>query len=222
MKYITVLSTIFLFANSQAQSNLFESWNSIKFDYKISKNFEINYEIQLRLKSKRELYDQLFNELDFKYQFSKNLYAGFVYRITEKNDDFGNYIASKNFTRNQFYIGYKIEKWRYEMEFQAKYQIKDKVSSDRLFKLYIPKKYFRYKLSLSKDFKNWKLDPKINFEFFLRDKSYANIYDKLRISIGTKYKFNKKNSLNIGYFYDNDFSYPFKTEGLKLRYNFSL
>lgn len=222
MKYIIIIITFFSLENIQAQSNLFESWNSVKLDYKISKKFQINYEIQLRLKSQRELYDQLFNELDFKYLFSNNLYAGFVFRITEKNDDFGYYTYSKNFTRNQFYLGYKIEKWRYELEFQAKYQIKDKVSSNRAFKVYIPKKHFRYKLSLSKDFKNWKLDPKVNFEFFLRDKSYANIYDKLRISIGTKYKFNKKNSINVGYFYDNDFSYPFKTEGLKLRYNFSL
>ena len=222
MRYIIIIITLISLENIQAQSNLFESWNSVKLDYKISKKFQINYEIQLRLKSQRELYDQLFNELDFKYLFSNNLYAGFVFRITEKNDDFGYYTDSKNFTRNQFYLGYKIEKWRYELEFQAKYQIKDKVSSNRAFKVYIPKKYFRYKLSLSKDFKNWKLDPKVNFEFFLRDKSYANIYDKLRISIGTKYKFNKKNSINVGYFYDNDFSYPFKTEGLKLRYNFSL
>ena len=166
MKYIIIFITFFSIENIQGQSNLFESWNSIKLDYKISKSFQINYEIQLRLKSQRELYDQLFNELDFKYEFSNNLNAGFVFRITEKNDDFGNYIASKNFTRNQFYIGYKIEKWRYELEFQVKYQIKDKVSSNRAFKVYIPKKYFRYKLSFSKDFKNWKLDPKVNFEFF--------------------------------------------------------
>lgn len=222
MRYLIFILSLVSVINAQQKSDLFQSWNSIKLDYKVSKNFEINYEIQLRLKSQRELYDQLFNELDFKYEFSSNLYTGFVFRFTEKNDDSGNYIASKNFTRNQFYLGYKIEKWRYELEFQMKYQIKDKVSSDRDYKIYIPKKYFRYKLSIAKDFKNWKLDPKLNFEFFLRDKSYADIYDKIRVSFGTKYKFNNNNSINVGYFYDNDFSLPFKIEGIKIRYNYSL
>ena len=131
MRYLIFILSLVSVINAQQKSDLFQSWNSIKLDYKVSKNFEINYEIQLRLKSQRELYDQLFNELDFKYEFSSNLYTGFVFRFTEKNDDSGNYIASKNFTRNQFYLGYKIEKWRYELEFQMKYQIKDKVSSDR-------------------------------------------------------------------------------------------
>ena len=219
---ILIFSSSFSSLFSQYNSDLFESWNSIKIDYKISEKFEINYEIQLRLKSDRELYDQLFNELDFKYNISKNLYTGYVFRFSEKNDDYGNYTGSKNFTRSQLYLGYKIEKWRFQIDLKAKYQIKNKISSDYIYKLYIPKKYFRYKISILKNFKNWKLDPKVNFEFFVRDKSYANIYDKVRISFGTRYKFDNENSINFGYFNDNDFSFPFRIQGLKIRYNFSL
>lgn len=222
MRYIIFIISLVSFINAQQKSDVFQSWNSIKLDYKLSKNFQINYEVQLRLKSNRDLYDQFINEFDFKYDFSSNLFAGFVFRYFEKNDDYGNYIESKNFTRNQFYFGLKIQKFRYELELQARYQIKNKVSSDRDYKIYIPKKYFRYKLTISKDFKNWKLDPKLNFEFFLRDKSYADIYDKIRFSFGTKYKFNNSNSINVGYFYDDDFSLPFKIEGIKIRYNYSL
>lgn len=222
MRNIILISSFFSLITSQAQSKLFESWNSVRLDYKISKNFEINYEFQLRLKSKRELYDQLFNELDLKYDISKNLYTGFAFRFSEKNDDYGNYLGSKNFTRNQFYFGYTIEKWQFEIDLQLKYQIKNKISNDQAYRVYIPKKYFRYKISLIKKIKNWKFDPRLNFEFFVRDKSYANIYDKFRMYIGTKYKFNNKNSINIGYFNDNDFSYPYRTKGLKIRYNFSL
>jgi hypothetical protein len=208
--------------NAQQYNNLFESWNSIRLNHEISKKFEISYEVQLRLKSQRKLYDLLFNEIDFKYEIFKNLELGFAYRFFEKNDDFGSYKSSKNFARNQFYIGFSLNKWRYILAFKAKYQIKDKVSSDRLYDVYIPKKYFRYKISLSKDFKNWKFDPKFDVEFFNRDKSYANIYEKIRFSLGTRYKFKNKNSLNIGYFYENDFTIPFKIEGLKVRYNLSI
>ena len=67
------------------------------------------------------------------------------------------------------------------------------------------RKYWRLKSSFDYNFKNWKLDPEISSEFFIKGFNSPNGQDnKVRFSLGTKKKFSNNFVLTFKYMFEKE------------------
>ncbi len=63
--------------------------------------------------------------------------------------------------------------------------------------------YLRSRLRFELDGKGWKFEPYVGFELF-NDLDNKLVLDKTRFMVGTSYKINARNSVSLGYLFNND------------------
>ena len=87
------------------------------------------------------------------------------------------------------------------------------------------RKFWRFKTTLSYNIADWKLDPKLGIEFFIRGNNHpTDQFNKYRISIGTQKKVNKKQSISFKYMYEKQYKSwnPEVFHVLAIKYNYQL
>lgn len=191
---MSVILSFILLNVSVGQENDAGLWLSANVEKKINNGFKILLTEEIRF---NENYSQLgayFTDIGLQYKISKNLNAAFHYRyiLRLQPDLFYE-------TRNRFYIDiayrYKVDKWSFSIRTRFQDQVK-KVSLEESYSQ--PTFYWRNKLTIKYGLKDF--TPFVSAEIFnkLYD-SKGNEMDEFRLSAGSEYEFNKKNSIN-GFF----------------------
>ena len=115
--------------------------------------------------------------------------------------------------KNRFKIEYKIQSQRRRETFTNTNKYVGEL-----------RKYWRIKTLLSYNVKNWKLDPKVGIEFFLRNINHPpGQYNRYRISIGTKKKINQNQYITLKYMFEKQYKQwnPEVMHVFGIKYNYS-
>ena len=176
--------------------DVYENWSSIEVDYGLTENIDIYGGGQLRVKSVGESYNKSFYEIGTKIKINDYLSSGFGYRGIDQLDDVGNIQGHEKFNRYHAYIRKSLDYKNFNFRFRVQYQkkIQNKIDNPEY------RNFWRLKLDSEYNIKNWKYDPRIGFEIFLRDEiNFNENYEKYRVYFGTKFNLKKRKSLSIRY-----------------------
>ena len=176
--------------------DVYENWSSIKVGYGLTKNIDIYGGGQLRVKSVGDSYNKSFYEIGTKIKINDYLSSGFGYRGIDELDDVGNIQGHEKFNRYHAYIRKSLDYKNFNFRFRVQYQkkIQNKIDNPEY------RNFWRLKLDSEYNIKNWKYDPRIGFEIFLRDEiNFNENYEKYRVYFGTKFNLKKRKSLSIRY-----------------------
>lgn len=198
---ISLLSPITLLAQDANWINTknIEAWSAMKFSYKLNKKWKIGLEEQLRLQTSPVDIDSYFTELNTSYNINKNVYGGIGIRYIRKNDNKGKVQGYENYTRLHIDLGATHDIERFNIDYRLRLQTKkelNKLGSEENH----PNNYVRLKVGLGYNIKKWKFDPKLSAELFRHyEKGEEVEFNKLRLTLGTRYKINSSGKL--GFFY---------------------
>lgn len=214
MKNLTVLNFILTISlapltflsqiEKSASNNWNENWISTSIDLRLNDCWKFSFEEQFRLKYIDDNFDRNFLEFKVQRKFNQSLskYSiGGSYRYLLINDDKGTNQSIERHNRFSYFLSQKFKLNRFYFKNRIQYQSRKEIFSEKDSDIYKPNKYWRFKSTIAYNFKNWKLDPALSFEYFSRNKNhYWNQYNKYRIAIGSKYSLKKKHEISFKYF----------------------
>ena len=178
-----------------------EFWTSVKYQQKLSKKFSITLEGQLRLNSfnknfNKSHYNQSFFELESKTKISRIFEFGLAYRSINKYNERGNNNGIP-YKRIHSFLKSELDLNRLSISSRIQYQTKFRGKLDFSNQI---KKYWRKKIEFSYNFKNWKLDPKLGCEFFMKNNFLMHKdYKKYRIFFGTRFSGKEFGKIDVKY-----------------------
>ena len=205
-----------------------ENWFSGGLNIEVNEKWQISLEEQFRVKYIDEIFDRTFSEIQIERNYPSNngnKSFGFAYRYMFINDDNGNDQSIENHQRFTYYFAQKFQFQRLGFKYRLQYQKRRELVPRTNKHVSDFRKYWRIKTDITYNFKNWKLDPKISTELFLKSIKHApSHHNKFRISIGTKYKLNKKHDFIIKYLFEKQLKSwnPNVIHAIALKYNFNL
>ena len=174
-----------------AQQQDFQTWSSVTLKKTFSDKFECAAQEQLRLQDNSTRLKQLFTDVGIKYNATKQFHIGFNYRFIVKPQEIDNRIYSDiayDFRQNNTKATARI---RLQHDFVQN-------APDQ--------NYIRPKLTVEQKLnRHWK--PFVSGELFLLAFYYeGSEFDEYRISLGTTYNFDKKNSVQVFYMLQQQFN----------------
>ncbi len=194
INFVILLVLFFQSSGSFAQEQDAGLWLTANIEKKINNNWKAALSQEFRLKENYSQLGTYFTDIGIQYKISKSFNASLNYRFIEKLQPDLTYDE-----RNRLYldIAYRYKQHKWNVIFRTRFQDQIKsVGSNEDFSE--PQYYWRNKLTVKHSIK--KFDPYLSFElFYPLNKPEGNEIDEWRISLGTSYELNKKNSLN-GYF----------------------
>jgi len=222
--HIFLLIIFIVFSNSETvqAGNIPDDtgmWSGVKITQPLPFGFGISLKQALRLKNDWTDLAQTYNDLTLSYNTNKFLSFDFNYRLSQRENTFSPVHIDQRFNLDMN-TSYEIDKfgltWRTRIQFRYR-DIGRRENSD------IPKKYWRNKFTL-----NYKLSkllkPFVSYESFNEFSYDRKEYNKYRITAGSRFKINKRNSLKIAYLFQNSFntSSPLTENILRISYNYKL
>jgi hypothetical protein len=197
---------LFLFTAqfSVSQVNDFGIWYSATMEYKIVKNLELDFDVNLRTYDNASKIEEAFFDIGLTYKFSKYFWAAASYRFTEfneKNDTF--YPRHKWFAdlRGKLPLGdFDISA---RLRFEQRYKTYYKDENDKE-----PQEHLRIKPKVLYNIPSFPVNPYVSFELFFPvfNETKKNL-DKARYIAGFEYNISKQHSIELEYIYERD-SYP--------------
>lgn len=204
---IVLLLTPFLCFSQRMPEIRGENWLSGNISLKINKHWGFNLENQTRFDLENFNFKRNFTEFRIKEDIANWISWGVAYRYIISKKDFNENIA--NYNRYNYFciVKHHLDK-KERLNIQYKIQSQRRRETFSNTNKYVGDliKYWRIKTDLSYNIKNWKLDPKIGLEFFLRSNKHpTDQYNKYRISIGTKKKINKNQYITFKYMFEKQY-----------------
>jgi long-subunit fatty acid transport protein len=217
---IAVLAILMGSQRVHAQSDDFGAWYEIGVEKKLSRQWSIGGEAELRTRDNMKTTDRWSVGLSADYKLNKNLKVSGGYTLLVDNNAEELDLKSDGLTPNKWtpsYWGVRHrfnvslqgsvkwqrlsfslrERWQYTYRPAAegkRYDLDNDAWTDRKGK---GKNVLRSRLEVAYDIPNWKFDPYVNAEMF-NDNSGIS---KMRYSIGTEYKWKKKHVFGLSYKY---------------------
>ena len=183
-----------------SQVNDFQTWNSISINYSLSKKSHLIFKESVRLSENSTFASNIFSQIFFSQKINKHFYLSLGYRFSNKSK------VDDNYNKHYFYLETSINKkikkiyLSYRLRFQDVYK-----SIYRTDNWMFPETFLRNKFTLS-----YKLQKKIKLyisnEFYFQFNNKTE-FNKYRVSLGTKYKINKTQSMSIFYRHQQSSSY---------------
>lgn len=191
--------------NNESMPNQWgENWLSGNFSLTVNNQWKFSFEDQLRIKYVNKLYDRSFSEFKIENFLLSQFSWGVSYRRIFKSHEFEN--RTVKYQRFNFQISQKWNLDRIAFKYRIQYQTKREVLANTNKHVNELIKYWRLKTSVSYNIKDWKLDPNIGVEFFVRGVNHpTDQYNKYRISLGTKYKINKNQNIRFKYMFEKQY-----------------
>jgi len=226
-KYLfIIISFIFpLLINAQKNASMpnqwAENWLSGNYSLKLNNQWKFSFEEQLRLKYVNKFYDRSFSEFRIENFLLNQCSWGVAYRHIFKSHEFEE--RTVHYKRFNYYISQKWNVNRIAFKYRIQYQTKREVLANTNKHVSELRKYWRLKTSVSYNIKNWKLDPNMGVEFFVRGVNHpTDQYNKYRISLGTKYKINKNQNIRFKYMFEKQYKgwNPDLIHALSIQYNY--
>ncbi|MDF1673275.1 MAG: DUF2490 domain-containing protein [Vicingaceae bacterium] len=193
-KYIVViLLSITNLGNAQIVSDA-RLWTAISINKEFDK-FELSFNEEFRLDENMSHIDKVFSELGASYKILKGFDVSFNYRFSRENDyETGNYDLN---SRIDLGLSYKHKINDFRISNRLKYQTETANPYEN------NPTYLRNKLTTS--YKLNDIAPFISYEFFYQFNE-ESVINRTRISIGSKYKLNKNNSIKMFYIFEDKFN----------------
>lgn len=214
-----IASLLFLSGNSFAQNTTvvqdFELWTGVQLQKSLLENkLSLGLTQEFRFDDNSTSINNYFTEFEAGYELFKDfrLDAGYRFIRNNKNSGYSN--------KGRFFMdaNYKTKLDRLKIGYRLRYQNHTFIGdpdSDATNK-------YRLRLKFDYNIKNWKFDPYFSAEgFYAQTTNRINYiptitevekvagFQKLRLTVGTQYKFNKTISLGGFYRYEREFgSYP--------------
>lgn len=185
-----------------AQSNDFGVWTSVAGEIDIIKGLNFGVEGEFRSRDNSSEVDRWSGSADLSYRICPYLKAGVSYSFLYVNNEKKKGNVWENRHRYNIYLtgSYKWDRFTFSLRerFQHTYRVGVKEKADRAN----PKQILRSRLQISYNIRKCKFNPYVSCEFFngLNDPQ-KNELEKVRYTIGTEYKLNKKNSFDFCYRY---------------------
>ena len=202
-----------------------ENWLSGNISLKLNNHWKFKLENQLRIDLNNGSIERNFTEFQIEEKISKSLSWGISYRYILRNIDFEEGLAKYN--RYNYYLIFKYNlgnKNRFKIEYKIQSQRRRETFTNTNKYVGELRKYWRIKTLLSYNVKNWKLDPKVGIEFFLRNINHPpGQYNRYRISIGTKKKINQNQYITFKYMFEKQYKQwnPEVMHVFGIKYNYS-
>ena len=230
VKLILILQIFPVFIWSQMSNRMpdriAENWLGANIDLKLNNHWKFNFENQTRLSLGINGFERNFTEIQIQERIAEGISWGLSYRYIHKNQDYEENIKKNN--RYNFYWSYK-----YYLDTRERLSIKYKIQYQRRRETFVNtnkhvgelRKYWRLKTVFSYNIKDWKLDPRVGLEFFLRTNNHpSDQHNKYRVLIGTKKKINKNQNLTIKYMLEKQYRLwnPEVMHVIGIKYNYSV
>ncbi len=202
-----------------------ENWLSGNISLKLNNHWKFKLENQLRIDLDNGSIERNFTEFQIEEKISKSLSWGISYRYILRNINFEEGLA--NYNRYNYYLIFKHNlgnKNRFKIEYKIQSQRRRETFTNTNKYVGELRKYWRIKTLLSYNVKNWKLDPKVGIEFFLRNINHPpGQYNRYRISIGTKKKINQNQYITFKYMFEKQYKQwnPEVMHVFGIKYNYS-
>tara|TARA_B100000900_G_scaffold410098_1_gene427222 strand:- start:1645 stop:2316 length:672 start_codon:yes stop_codon:yes gene_type:complete len=202
-----------------------ENWLSGNISLKLNNHWKFKLENQLRIDLDNRSIERNFTEFQIEEKMYKSLSWGISYRYILRNIDFQEGLEKYN--RYNYYLIFKHNlgnKNRFKIEYKIQSQRRRETFTNTNKYVGELRKYWRIKTLLSYDVKNWKLDPKVGIEFFLRNINHPpGQYNRYRISIGTKKKINQNQYITFKYMFEKQYKQwnPEVMHVFGIKYNYS-
>lgn len=209
-KFICIFGALFLIGNISfgQQKNDAGMWNTLSFQYALSKKTNIVVDEELRLKENYQRINLFYTNVGISYKLNKFIKIDPTYRFIQKLRLEGSYsfrhrfmldVTAKKKIRN-FTLSERI---RYQIEV-ADYNTSKKGK--------LAEQFLRFKTDL-KYALNKKISPYISCELRYQirspkgdDPQYDGEFHRIRNVLGVEYQFNKKNSVNLYYLIQSEFN----------------
>ncbi len=162
--------------HAQEQSD-FESWNYLRFRYKMSKKLAVSFEQQLRLSENASRMDNVFSEVQVSYRPAKRLECTADYRLAFR----GSAVTHRIFTNITATKRYKPFDLSGRLRLQRTYERHSN-----------PTDYVRFKLKLRYSRKKIDWNPHVAAELFYNVGYKGSRFNNYRFEVGTKYRINKR------------------------------
>ena len=193
-RLIVILFLLPSLTNAQIVSDA-KLWAGVTVNKKIN-NLELSFSEELRMDENVSHTDKFFSEIGVKYKIIKGFYVGLNYRYSRDNDyESSNYDMKHRF---DFGLTYKRKFNKIGVSFRTKIQTKSANPEENNPTFSRNKFLVKYKLEN-------KLTPFIFYEFYFQFNN-QKVINRTRLSLGTAYKINKKNSVKIFYMFENRFN----------------
>lgn len=177
--------------NCFAQTTDFQTWSTVSLQKSFSKKISVTLQQELRLDDNSTQFHLTFTDAEFKYKLTKWFNATANYRFIVKPDEIDHRIYS------DLYYLWKNKKIEAELRLRVQHEF---VPND------VDENYLRPKLELSYKIKK-KWEPYISEELFYHVLYYkGDKFDESRLSAGTHYDFDKRNSIKAYYMYEQEFN----------------
>ncbi len=202
-----------------------ENWLSGNISLKLNNHWKFKLENQLRIDLDNRSIERNFTEFQIEEKMYKSLSWGISYRYILRNIDFQEGLEKYN--RYNYYLIFKHNlgnKNRFKIEYKIQSQRRRETFTNTNKYVGELRKYWRIKTLLSYNIKNWKLDPKVGIEFFLRNINHPpGQYNRYRISIGTKKKINQNQYITFKYMFEKQYKQwnPEVMHVFGIKYNYS-
>ena len=203
-----------------------ENWLGGNLSLKVNKHWEFNLENQFRYSIDNIKFDRNFTEFQIKERVNDQFSWGVSYRYIVKNHDFENIF--QNYNRYNYFISQNLvigSNSRFNLKYKLQYQRRRENFFNTNKFIGELRKFWRFKTTFSYNIADWKLDPKLGIEFFIRGNNHpTDQFNKYRISIGTQKKVNKKQSISFKYMYEKQYKSwnPEVFHVLAIKYNYQL
>jgi len=189
--YYCFLFLSFISSKLFSQTTDFQTWNSASVEKSLSKKWSVSLENELRLQDNSTRLRTDYIDLQTKYKWTKRFDVSGAYRFIIKPDEIDQRIYA------DFAYEQPLDKWSIDGRIRVQHQFNPTSQDEDYLR---PQVTVHFKLS-----KKW--EPFLEEEFFYRIfYNKGNEFDESRTSAGTKYKFNKHNSLKAFYLYEYQFN----------------
>jgi len=196
---IVLIFICFLFVSHVMAQDEFGSSMSVEVTKKILPGLNISLEEDFRLRDNLQTVDRFSTTVELSYRFNPFIKVGGAYNLINYNH------PKKDWeVRHRYYFyatgTYRIDRFTLSLRerFQSTYRVGVSETATRAN----PKLYLRSRLQVEYDIRKCKFEPFASIELYntLNDPQ-KNELDRLRYTVGSKYKLTKKSEFNLFYRY---------------------
>lgn len=201
-KLYIVLIIFPFFTNAQVVSDA-RLWTGISISKEFN-NLEFTLGTEYRLDENFTHTDKILGEIEAEYDFTKRFSGSIGYRYSKDNDYEDNDFDLSH--RLGIGLEYEFKLKEFKLKYRTKYQIESATSDEN------NSTYIRNKATLEYKIENKKKDikPYISYEMHYQFND-VHSFNRSRLSVGTKFDLNKRNSIKLFYIYE----YKFNRKNLK-------